>query len=134
MQQQFSTSESQKVECASRSRLRPVVSLLGAPLGAQSFGHIGRHQVPSRPSWSQQPITARLRRTTWFQVSGPSGMACYSASACSEITVSTVAYRQEKQLFIWRPSANSSVAQSRVRRSALVATIARARPNPILFA
>ncbi len=38
MSHHFARSVSQRVDCASRSRLRPVVSLLGAPKGAHESG------------------------------------------------------------------------------------------------
>jgi hypothetical protein len=130
MQQQFATSASQWVVCASRSRLRPVSSLLSAPKGAPRFGRCRQKQRQGAASWVKSYAFARLPRTARVQGFRASGITNPSASVGSQSTAGTVSRMNERCAFGWLPKVSCSVAQSRVFGPVGFATVAPARPNP----
>ena len=68
MQHGVAPSASQSVACASRSRLRPVVSLSDAPTsGAQRSGRCRRRQDPDQASLRKDIVFGHLRAGHWTQ-------------------------------------------------------------------
>ena len=129
MHQQFSKSVSQRVVCASRSRLRPVVSLLGAPKGALDLGR-SRQGQDSSAALVPGLVGSLASKVEAEPLGLVSGGAASLAPGVSQVKSRGLPWEPSNCAIYWQSQRFVPAASSRPFNSVVGTKRSPARPNP----